>query len=337
MEQTTTGLEDDEILQFFKDIKSHGKRHKLMSQNNQEMSIKLDFNGRKFFIKSVRSPNEDDHVNNFKITVPHDGQLEKNLEGKFFNFTLQNGNSHSIKHYSTTYLFYANGMAKPYFSKEKNGILDTLSFDINNFSINVMRILKQPQNLFINDKLKTDLTANPEALKTAIEISAMILTTERARDEYSLLISYIEFYKLKHTKDQPAMLLSMFSPNDDGGEDPTLRFPKVKGGANLIRETQPTYMLDKFKDMLHYSPYYEKLQQLPKYMREVLKNVFYEEKLERIRAISEDREIIQRAKFKHLVDRTNRFFTKKKQKIMKKWKSLNQYRDPLSEPEPDQE
>jgi len=318
----------------------------------QQQVIQLDFKGRTAFINSVRSDNVD-RINNFKIVVPIANSLKAKTE-----FALKNNKPTK---YSSTYLFFSEGEeAKPYLynlSKRTIGILDDFIFAnpshpplysryIGNFATNVLRILKSEQPILEVEELNTyNRTANRYVINTSIEIATMILTTERARDEYSVLVSYIEFYKLKRTAktNQQEMLLNMFFHNakDVDGRDPTLKFPKVKnqqdkqssaGGAALIRRTSWEYLYDEFTDMLNYSPYYEKVQQLPEFMHTVLGNEFYGGKLEKLKAISENR-LQPRSKFKKLVDASETFFNSKMKKIVNKWKALKLQSASVSEQE----
>ena len=145
-----------------------------------------------------------------------------------------------------------------------------------------------------------------------------------------IVISYIEFYKLKHTdaSNQRTMLLNMFEK-----KNPILRFPAAPSGASYIQIMLPEDIYDEFIDMLPYSPYYEKLQLLPEFMHDVLVNLFYEGKLERLIAISENRKTNQKSTFKQLVEITEAFFKTKTRNIFTKWKKLTQYANATSEPE----
>ena len=324
-----------EMQQFLGSISSHGKRQQWNNKCTKVHKITLNFDGRKQFIESVRSNNDSNHINNFEIIIPIDSAPNVRIQFSLIN----------RKHYSTTYGFSVNGKWKPYLydaNKRENGILDDLVFVkpshpplyydyINYFAINVLRILKLSQKpLTTEEPNRINRVANQCVMNTAIEIAAMILTTERARDEYSLLISYIEFYKLKHTdaSNQRTMLLNMFDK-----ENPILRFPAAPCGASRIQSMPPEDIYDEFTDMLPYSPYYEKLQLLPESMHDVLVNLFYEEKLERLMAISENRKTRQKAKFKKLVEITEAFFKAKMRKIFAEWKDLTQYTGEISEPE----
>ena len=347
MEQPDVYPEARTFFERVGDLCDHGVRREWTGGRNGPMPLVLDFKGRKQFIESVRS--ENDHINELKITVPIE-DLEADIRNIFY---LRNEN-----HFSTTYNFLLKINASPkwYLSRFVpigKGILDHLVLStvpkksplysgyINQFATNVLRLLKseKPSLLKVNDA-----KANEYVLGTSIEIAAMILTTERARDEYSLLISYIEFYKLKHEiARQQARLHYMFYPNieDVDGRYPSLRFPKVqnqnnwrqsKGGAELIRDTDPDYLHKRFLEMFKFSPYYGKVRQLPEFIRGALKDEFYEGKLEKLKAISENR-LPQKSKFKKLVDACDEFYKAKMRKIINRWKNLIQQTEEISEPE----
>lgn len=329
-------FEYSEAQRFFDKVDGHDYRGSWANGNSEVKRLTLDFDGRKQFIGSVRGSNE--HTNNFIVTVEASISHKKSIRREF---KLENSKYNS-SHYTTTYLFFANGKAKPYLYNGENGILDDFisvipnrtplySNYINHFATNVLRILKiSKKHLKTKELTKSNLDVNKSIVYTAVEIAAMILTTERARDEYSLLISYIEFYKLKHTNrtNQQEMLLNMFNKND-----PILRFPKAPGGAPLIQDMQPSDIYDEFMDMLPYSPYYLKLQQLPEFMHDVLVDLFYEGKLEKIKAISENQTSNKTVKFKKLVDASEKFFKFRIEKVINLWKALVNNSEGISEPE----
>lgn len=326
---------------FFENVDGHGHRRPWANGNSKRERLTLDFDGRKQFIESVRSSNDDEHINNFEVRVPINSEL--NVRTKF---ELKNKkNNKNNKHYSTIYGFSVDGEWKPYLydiTKMKNGILDDFVFArpshpplysdyINHFAINVLRILKLSQKpLATDDPNRINRVANQCVMNTAVEIAAMILTTERARDEYSLLIFYIEFYKLKHTDrvNQQRMLLDMFNKSN-----PTLRFPQAPGGVSYIQGMQSGEIYNAFMNMLIYSPYYKKLQQLPEFMHDILVDLFYEGKLEKIKAISENRTTNKPAKFKKLVDASKNFFKFQMKKVIELWKAMGNSSEEISEPE----
>ncbi|ORX47659.1 hypothetical protein BCR36DRAFT_413598 [Piromyces finnis] len=150
---------------------------------------------------------------------------------------------------------------KPYLSKKnKNGILAKFikyPEKIQSFAINVLRIMK----LSPKGTIPVDLWPNLDRVLTfeSFEIAGMILSTERLRSKKALLLSYIEFYKLKHVtnhNDSLSMLLDMF--DKDG---PTLRFPASPGGIEAIQKTSYYYIYKRFLNMIQYSPEYEIIQQ----------------------------------------------------------------------------
>ena len=62
----------------------------------------------------------------------------------------------------------------------------------------------------------------------------------------------------------------------------------------------------------------EKVQQLPAFMHTVLENEFYDGKLEKLNAISENR-LQPKSKVKKLVDASETFFNSKMKTIVNKW------------------
>jgi hypothetical protein len=134
----------------------------------------------------------------------------------------------------------------------------------------------------------------------SFEIAGMILSTERLRSKKSLLLSYIEFYKLKHTTDcekSSSMLFDMFDK-----DRPTLRFPTSPGGVEDIQTTHPYYIYKRFLDMLQYSPKYSTIRQCEdKNVRQKLMDEFFYGKLEKIRAVLENRHPAFKSEFKSAV------------------------------------
>ena len=135
----------------------------------------------------------------------------------------------------------------------------------------------------------------------AFEIAGMILSTERLRSKKSLLLSYIEFYKLKHTKDSQdglSMLKRMF---DKDRFISTLKFP-ASGGQKAIKETPDNYIYEKFLEMIKYSPEYQTIQQCKnRDLQLELMNKFFHGKLEKIRAVLENRQPEFKSEFKSAI------------------------------------
>lgn len=196
----------------------------------------------------------------------------------------------------------SNGPAylKPYLSKkDKNGILAKFikyPEKIQKFAINVLRIMKlSPKGILPVNLWNMDI----DRVMTfeSFEIAGMILSTERLRSKKSLLLSYIEFYKLKHITDHKkslSMLLDMF--DKDG---PILRFPASPGGIENIQKTHPFYIYKRFLDMIKYSSEYTVIQQCKnKYTQRKLMDKFFYGKLEKIRAVLENRPPKYKSEFK---------------------------------------
>ena len=135
----------------------------------------------------------------------------------------------------------------------------------------------------------------------AFEIAGMILSTERLRSKKSLLLSYIEFYKLKHTDNLQGsltMLKRMFNKNESVS---TLKFP-ASGGKNAIREAPYDYIYEKFLEMIKYSPEYSTIQQCKdKNFRKKLMDEFFHGKLEKIQAVLENRQPEFKSEFKSAI------------------------------------
>jgi len=193
---------------------------------------------------------------------------------------------------------------KPYLSKEnKIGILAKFikhPEGIQKLATNVLRIIKlSPKGISPAD---TAIMGRDRVLTfEAFEIAGMILSTERLRSKKSLLLSYIEFYKLKHTKDSQdglSMLKRMF---DKDRFISTLKFP-ASGGQKAIKETPDNYIYEKFLDMIKYSPEYQTIQQCKnRDLQLELINKFFHGKLEKIRAVLENRHPKFKSKFKSAI------------------------------------
>ena len=238
-------------------------------------------------------------------------QPERSREYSTDKFLFQNSLNFDEKRSSFTL-----GYVKPYLSKKnKDGILAKFinhPEHIQKFATNVLRIIKlSPKGILPVDLWEMDI--NRVLTFESFEIAGMILSTERLRSKKALLLSYIEFYKLKHTtnhKDSLVMLLDMF--DKDG---PTLRFPASPGGIEAIRKTHYYYVYKRFLDMLKYSPEYPIIQQCKnKNTQRKLMDEFFRGKLEKIRAVFENRQPKFKSGFKAAVQsyqsRLNAFQTK---------------------------
>lgn len=80
-----------------------------------------------------------------------------------------------------------------------------------------------------------------------------------------------------------------------------LKFP-ASGGQKAIKETHDNYIYEKFLEMIKYSPKYSVIQQCKdKDVRQQLMNEFFHGKLEKIRAILENRQPEFKSKFKSAI------------------------------------
>ncbi len=192
---------------------------------------------------------------------------------------------------------------KPYLSrKDKTGILEKFikyPEKIQSFAINVLRIMKlSSKGILPIDKWNFNI--DRVLTFEAFEVAGMILSTERLRSKKSLLLACIEFYKLKHTEGQEgslSMLLDMF--DKDG---PILRFPASPGGIKEIQKTHPNYIYKRFLNMIKYSPEYPIIQQCKnRDIQRELMDKFFQGKLERIRAVLENRTPKFKSEFKSAV------------------------------------
>ena len=189
---------------------------------------------------------------------------------------------------------------KPYLSKkDKNGILAKFikyPEKIKDFAVNVLRIMKlSPKDILPIDAWNMDI--NRILTFEAFEIAGMILSTERLRSKKSLLLSCIEFYKLKHIPDSLSMLLNMFDK-----DEPIMKFPASPGGIEYIQNTHYYYIYKRFLDMIIYSPEYPIIQQCKKKdIKQRLMDEFYRGKLEKIRAVLENRQPKFKSGFKAAV------------------------------------
>lgn len=301
-----------EAFNFFKEV-SDSESYPLLTWRDDEVSTnrlwKADFGNfdqRKKFVDMFE--NYDGKGANICIRIDfsygglrHDmfiEQPERSREYSTDKFLFQNNVNFDEKRDS-----YTPGYVKPYLSKKnKDGILAKFinhPEKIQEFARNVLRIMKlsqkgiSPINLWEKD-------INRALMFESFEIAGMILSTERLRSKKSLLLSYIEFYKLKYTKnhkDSLSMLLDMF--DKDG---PTLRFPASPGGVEFIQKTHPYYIYKRFLDMLKYSPKYSVIQRCKnKDIQRKLMDEFFRGKLEKIRAVLENRQPKFKSKFKSAV------------------------------------
>jgi len=233
----------------------------------------------------------------------HDMFIEQSMRGHKYstdNFLFQNCVTFNDEP-NSDYVSYMNYI-KPYLSrKEKNGILAKFikyPEKIQNFAVNVSRIMKlSPKGIIPINNWNMDI----DRILTfeAFEIAGMILSTERLRSKKSLLLSCIEFYKLKHTSDEDklSMLLDMF--DKDG---PILKFPASPGGIEYIQNTHYYFIYRRFLDMIKYSPDYPIIQQCKnKDTQQKLMDEFFRGKLEKIRAVLENRQPKFKSGFKAAV------------------------------------
>lgn len=225
-------------------------------------------------------------------------QPESSIQYSTEKFLFQNN-----IHFDEKQNSYVPGYIKPYLSKKnKDGVLSNFinhPENIQSFATNVLRILKlSPKGILPVNLLEFDL--NRVMTFESFEIAGMILSTERLRSKKSLLLSYIEFYKLKHItnhKDSLSMLLDMFDK-----DEPTLRFPASPGGIEYIRKTNYYYIYKRFLDMIKYSPEYPIIKQCKnKNIQHQLMNEFFRGKLEKIQAVLENRHPRFKSKFKSSV------------------------------------
>ena len=243
--------EFNEALDFFQMVQ-YSEGNKLYEWEGDEINtnpIVLDFNGREELIKSIRDAKSTKYCRFKTITIP-----TKQCKGLFFslrNKLMYSKVDPSKKvHTNKLYLFNVhhaykspeNNRPKPYIAREKKkGIINDLLVDHLNpqviiyFAKYVMRLLKNtskeiekmPQ-ISLNPYMKDSyLPEEFDIYESIIEMAAIILTAERFRSEKALLLSYIEFYKLKHSDPCKALnfLRQMFSNKQ--GETPSLLFPKI--------------------------------------------------------------------------------------------------------------
>lgn len=270
---------------------------------NYQRDIFLDFAGRKELVNYIRTKK---YINVFTIRVflPYEVQIP-------MFFLVNNPYCKKISRYNYKYLCKNTTFLFINEYNECKRYEEIISFFqgknipyIKHFAINVLRILKLSTNPLV--------TINSDFFKMTIEVASMILTTERLRSEKSLLISYIEFYKLKHTNDPYNTLRYMF--NRSGS---SLIFSQ-KGGAQSIIHADPNVIYSKFINMLIFSPVFNIFNSFPYSMQMILKNEFYRGKLEKLKAMSENRSCLHHSKFKFFVMATKNFFEFKDKLLMKK-------------------
>ncbi len=305
-----------EALNFFKEVCEYKSRPTLTWDNTLVDNVRLQkvdfgkFDQRKNFVDMFKNYSENSVSNFIQVNfsyggLKHDMFIEQNEKKRKYgtnNFLFWNHVNFDEKQAiedpksDSTY-------SKPRLLNEnKIGILEKFIQHperIQKFATNVLRIMKLspkgilPENLW-NMNIDRVLTFE------AFEIAGMILSTERLRSKKSLLLSYIEFYKLKHTKDSRdglSMLKRMF---DKDRFISTLKFP-ASGGLKAIREVPYNYVYEKFLEMIKYSPKYSVIQQCKdKDVQQQLMNKFFHGKLEKIRAVLENRQP-EKSEFKSAV------------------------------------
>jgi len=304
-----------EALNFFKEI-SESENYPTLTWNKDEVDKNRlwkvdfgDFDQRKKFIDMFENYDGKGLSVSIRVDFSYGGlrhdmfieQPEKSREYSTDKFLFQNcvtfGEEQPLDYVSYT------DYVKPYLSKrDKSGILAKFikyPEKIQKFAVNVSRIMKlSPKGILPIDvgNFGVDRVLTLESF----EIAGMILSTERLRSKKSLLLSCIEFYKLKHTANQEgslSMLLAMFDKDKS-----ILRFPTSPGGVEDIQITHPYYIYKRFLNMIKYSPEYQTIQQCKN--RDIqleLMNKFFHGKLEKIRAVLENRRPRFKSEFKSAV------------------------------------
>jgi hypothetical protein len=304
-----------EALDFFEDVCENERCYPTLIWNydevNKNESPKIDFgkfDQRKKFIDMFENCDENSVSNFININFNYGGQQH--------NMHIKQSERWHGEYDTDNFLFEINtnfagkqascipSGVKPYLSKRnKDGILENFikhPEGIQKFAINVLRLMKlSPQKDIL--PIDREITEQDETVTfKSFEIAGMILSTERLRSKKSLLLSYIEFYKLKHTTDcekSSSMLFDMFDK-----DRPTLRFPTSPGGVEDIQTTHPYYIYKRFLDMLQYSPKYSTIRQCEdKNVRQKLMDEFFYGKLEKIRAVLENRHPAFKSEFKSAV------------------------------------
>lgn len=303
-----------EALNFFEEVCESESYYPTLIWNydevNKNESPKVDFgkfDQRKKFINMFRNNRRKSNSNFIQINFSYGGhqynmhieQNERRREYNTDNFLFEINTNFTGRQAS-----YVPSGVTPYLSKKnKDGILEEFikyPEGIQEFATNVLRLMKlSPQKDIL--PIDREITERDETVTfKSFEIAGMILSTERLRSKKSLLLSYIEFYKLKHIKnheDSLSMLLDMF--DKDG---PTLRFPASPRGVKYIHTTRPYYIYKRFLDMLQYSPERLTIQQCKdKNIRKKLMDEFFHGKLEKIRAVLENRLPEFKSKFKSAI------------------------------------
>jgi len=303
-----------EAIDFFKEVCEYESHPTFTWDNTLVDNTKLqkvdfgEFDQRKKFVDMFENNNGENVSNFIQVNFSY-GRLHHNM------FIEQSKNRQ--KYDTNNFLFWNHvnfdeqqasdtieAYVKPYLSNEnKTGILEKFINHperIQKFATNVLRIMKLsskgivPVNLW-NMDIDRVLTFE------AFEIAGMILSTERLRSKKSLLLSYIEFYKLKHTENSQeglSMLESMFNRNKAVS---TLKFP-ASGGRKSIQEAPYKYVYEKFLEMIKYSPEYSTIQQCKdENFRKKLMDEFFHGKLEKIRAVLENRQPEFKSEFKSAI------------------------------------
>lgn len=311
----------DRIDEFLESVHNgKGNKNILWNYNQQidsPITIFFDFEGRKKLINHIRNYN---YNNAFEILffLPYEVQVPVfYLKNKPFwkrrcgQTILVNKNTCFLFSNSSNICNSYNSILKPLIIYQNNANL------IREFAINVMRILK----------LSTKPLINNIFIHISIEIAGLILTTERLRSEQSLLISYIEFYKLKHSSDQCISnnLKIMFFFFQNGC--PTLVFPQSQGASMMIN-TSHLYIKDQFEKMIEFSPAYKYSNKFP-FCWPLLLKYFYKGKFEKLKAISGNRPCMYHSRFKFFVIATKKFVDFKNKFLTKKcFECLKNARNP---------
>ena len=264
--------------------------------NKNLQSLTLDSNGRINLLKKIKG----EKCTNFSISIRNFPMPKKSYKLQSFP---------NPKYWITTYIFEhvdieGKKIGKPYIHIKKGqlcsgcnaigsykcnwGLLNDFlnpqfAYGVNYFAKNVLRIFKISNKPLLVPSIKRRNRLEREYIADrSIQVALMILTTERLRSEQALLISYIEFYKLKHASylEKIDHLREMFDP-----DNPSLKFPKKEGGARAIVETEGTDLCNRFLDMLRYSPVYSNYSSLSENVQKRLKNEFLKDKLDTLNYI----------------------------------------------------
>ena len=223
-----------------------GSDQEVVIFSNEQRNLVFDMEGRQKLKEEVF---KNRNINTFYIKIninlssgilkTYDSILNCSINNKnslffFYNQSFNNNNTKYVNYESRPYIglkinsnttFYNNYLEMPIY-KNNYGLIDYLLEQKNNelihyFAVNVLRILKSSKPLEPNYDSKNELL-----YWTSVHFAFLILTSERLRSAKCLVISYIEFYKLKNEKDYSKLeniLKKMFHPIN-----PSLFFPKKK-------------------------------------------------------------------------------------------------------------